>query len=184
MTMGCGRERPRGKGQKGREAGGIGDHPVDGRDTEFQLGTSVLCLSSAFCPLPHLTNFQSHLQIVLQAQQAGSAQLHCSPGLRLYGRPQYSPAPTLATNKQRCDIGAGMCSVSPGNRIVKSAPNSTSPRHSSPQGWDPGPHLSPLRSQERFVFLITAVIHRMPEKKRPRRGEMCQAGYQQHRELL
>lgn len=70
-----------------------------------------------------------------------------SPGLHLHGRPQYSPAPTLATDKQRCAIGAGMWSVSPGNRIVKRPPNSTSPRYSSPQEWDPWPHLSPLHSQ-------------------------------------
>lgn len=79
---------------------------------------SLFCL----CSLSHLTNFPCHLQIVLQAQQAVLAQLSCPQVCISTGDPnttQSQPWSATGTSKHSCDIGAGMCSMSPGNRMMK-----------------------------------------------------------------
>lgn len=71
---------------------------MDRRDTAFQLGTSVLGLS-ALSSLSHPASFQCHLQIVLQAQQAGSVQLSCSQSCISTGDPNRSQPQPPATDK-------------------------------------------------------------------------------------
>lgn len=60
--------------------------------------TKVKHLNGLF--LPHLTNFQSHSQIVLQAQQAVSAQLSCPQVCTFMGDPSTAqPQPWPPINR-------------------------------------------------------------------------------------
>lgn len=118
LKMGCvhGRKRPRGKGQKGREAVGTGDCPGDGGGAQHPSWGPSLCPSPALCTLSHLTNFHGHLQIVLHAPinpagSVGPAQL--SPGLCLQndttgdpGTGQPHPQPPINTG---CRLDIGVC---------------------------------------------------------------------------
>lgn len=141
---------------------------------------SLFCL----CSLSHLTNFPCHLQIVLQAQQAVLAQLSCPQVCISTGDPnttQSQPWSATGTSKHSCDIGAGMCSMSPGNRMMKKKPPQglgTPPCAMAPslKGGVSGLTFLPCTprspAQARFVFLITTVIPRKLEKERFRRGAM------------